>query len=133
MFFATMVLRQAAMETLEPPQRLRLMDAVFRRFCKWVWGAAGMMLITGLYQVYLYGGIIHAARHAQIILALELAVTVIYIYMFFACCVPFSLHVGKKRWAEGEGMLGRIRKLIVVNLFLGLLTMALAVIGFDGV
>ena len=39
MFFAYVVLRPAAVEALEPPQRLRLWDAAFRRFFVWVWGA----------------------------------------------------------------------------------------------
>ena len=38
MFFAYVALRPAAMEVLDPPQRLRLWDAVFRRFFQWVWG-----------------------------------------------------------------------------------------------
>lgn len=49
MFFAHMVLRPAAAETLDPPQRLKLMDAVFRRFFVWVWGAVGAILATGFF------------------------------------------------------------------------------------
>jgi uncharacterized membrane protein len=49
--------------------------------------------------------------------------------VFFACYVPFSLHVAKQRWKEAGQMLGKIRKLIAVNLALGLLTVCVAVIG----
>ena len=72
MFFAYVVLRPAAVEVLEPPHRLRLWDAVFRRFFNWVWGAVGALLVSGLYMIYLYGGIAHAARHVQIMLVLGL-------------------------------------------------------------
>jgi uncharacterized membrane protein len=34
---AYMVLRPAAVAVLEPPQQLRLWDAVFRRLFHWVW------------------------------------------------------------------------------------------------
>lgn len=37
MFFAYAVLCSAAVEEFEPPQRLRLWNAVLRRFFNWVW------------------------------------------------------------------------------------------------
>ena len=129
MFFAHVVLRPAAAETLDPPQRLRVLDAVFRRFFNWVWGAAGAILVTGLYRVYLYGGIAHAARHVHLMLAAGVAMTAIFAYMFFACYVPFSLHVAKQRWSEAEEMLGRIRMLVALNLVLGLLTVCVVAVG----
>jgi len=129
MFFAHLVLRPAAAETLEHPQRLKLLDAVFRRFFNWVWGASGAILITGLYLVYLYGGIAHAARHVHIMLATGLAMMAIFSYMFFACYVPFNLHVAKQRWKEAEEILGRIRDLVMLNLVLGLLTVCVVAVG----
>jgi uncharacterized membrane protein len=129
MFFAYVVLRPAAVEVLEPPQRLRLWDAVFRRFFNWVWGAVATLMVSGLYLIYLYGGIAHVARHIHIMLVMGLAMMLIYGYVFFACYVPFSLHVGKQRWKEAGEMLEKIRKLIAVNLTLGLLTVCVAVIG----
>src|SRR5574340_616142 len=84
MFFAHMVLRPAAAETLDPPLRLRLLEAVFRRFFNWVWGATGAILVTGFYLMYLYGGIAHTARHVHIMLALGLAMMAIFGYVFFA-------------------------------------------------
>jgi len=129
MFFAYVVLRPAAVEVLEPPQRLRLWDAVFRRFFIWVWGAVATLMVSGLYLVYLYGGIAHAARYIHIMLVVGLAMMVIYGYVFFACYVPFNLHVAKQRWKEAGQMLVKIRKLIAVNLALGLLTVCVAVIG----
>ena len=129
MFFAYVVLRPAAVEALEPPQRLRLWDAVFRRFFNWVWIAAGAILVTGFYLIYLYGGIAHTARHVHIMLALGLAMMAIYGYVFFACYVPFSLHVAKQRWKEAGEILDRIRKLVALNLILGLLTVIVVAIG----
>lgn len=129
MFFAYVVLRPAAVETLEPPQRLRLWDAVFRRFFNWVWVAVGALLVSGLYLIYLYGGIAHVPRHVHIMLALGLAMMAIYGYVFFACYVPLSLHVAKQRWKEAGELLGKIRKLVAVNLALGLLTVCVVVIG----
>lgn len=123
MFFAYVVLRPAAVEALEAPQRLRLWDAVLRRFFNWVWVAVGTILVTGLYLIYLYGGIAHVAYHVHLMLALGLLMMAIYVYVFFGCYVPFSLHVAKQRWGEAGEQLGRIRKLVALNLVLGLLTL----------
>jgi uncharacterized membrane protein len=129
MFFAYVVLRPAAVEILEPPQRLRLWDAVFRRFFVWVWGAVAILMVSGLYMIYLDGGIAHVAHHIRIMLAMGLMMMVIYGYVYFACYVPFSLNVAKQRWKEAAEILGKIRKLIALNLTLGLLTVCVAVIG----
>lgn len=129
MFFAYVVLRPAAVEVLEPPQRLRLWDAVFRRFFHWVWGAVGVLLVSGFYMIFLYGGFFSAPRHVHVMLALGLAMMAIYGYVFFACYAPFNLHVAKQQWKDAGDMLGKIRKLIAVNLALGLLTVCVAVIG----
>ena len=129
MFFAYVVLRPAAVEVLEPPQRLRLWDAVFRRFFSWVWGGVATLMVSGLYLIYLHGGIAHVGRHIHIMLAMGLTMMAIYGYVFFACYVPFNLHVAKQRWKEAGEMLVKIRKLIAVNLTLGLLTVCVAVIG----
>ena len=70
MFFAYMVLRPAAVDTLQPPERLRLWDNVFGRFFKWVWGAVGAILATGLYMIYQYGGMAHAPHFVHVMLLL---------------------------------------------------------------
>lgn len=129
MFFAYMVLRPAAVDILQPPERLRLWDSVFRRFFWWVWGAVGTILVSGLYMIYQYGGMAHVQRHIHVMLLLGLVMVGIYGYVFFACYVPLSLHVAKERWKEAGETLGKIRKLVGLNLTLGLLTVGVAVIG----
>ncbi|MDD4964646.1 MAG: DUF4149 domain-containing protein [Gallionella sp.] len=128
MFFAYMVLRPAAVEALEPPMRLRLWNAVFHHFFNWVWGAICVLLISGFYMIYLYGGISQVPRHVHIMLALGIVMMLIYGYVFFACYVPFSLHVAKQRWKEAGDMLAKIRKLVAVNLILGVVTIGVALI-----
>lgn len=129
MFFAYVVLRPAAVDVLQPPERLRLWDDVFRRFFKWVWGAIGTILATGLYMIYQYGGMAHVARYIHVMLLLGLVMMGIYIYVYFGCYVKFNLHVAKERWKEAGAILGKIRKLIGLNLALGLVTVCVAVLG----
>jgi uncharacterized membrane protein len=123
------VLRPSAVEILEPPQRLRLWDTVFRRFFNWVWGAVAVLLASGFYMIFLYGGFFNAPRQIHVMLVMGLIMMSIYGYVFFACYTPFNLLVAKQQWKEAGEMLGRIRKLIATNLTLGLLTVCVAVIG----
>ncbi len=125
MFFAYMVLRPVAAESLQPPERLRLWDGVFRRFFNWVWLSVGLILVTGLYMLYLYGGMAHAPHYIHVMLLLGLLMMGIYSYVFFACYVPFGLHVSKQRWPEAGAVLGKIRKLVGLNLMLGIITVVL--------
>lgn len=129
MFFAYMVLRPAAVDILQPPERLRLWDNVFSRFFNWVWGAVGLILATGFYMIYQYGGMAHAPRYVHVMLLLGLVMAGIYGYVFFACYMQLSLHVAKERWKEVGEILGKIRKLVAVNLTLGLLTVAVVEFG----
>lgn len=129
MFFAYVVLRPAAVDVLQPPERLRLWDNVFRRFFKWVWGAIGTILATGLYMIYQYGGMAHVARYIHVMLLLGLVMMGIYIYVYFGCYVQFNLHVAKERWKEAGAILGKIRKLIGLNVTLGVVTVCVAVLG----
>ncbi|OIR17441.1 copper resistance protein D [mine drainage metagenome] len=129
MFFAYVVLRPAAVDVLQPPERLRLWNNVFRRFFNWVWGAVAAILASGLYMIYLYGGMSGVPRFVHIMLLLGLIMMGIYGYVFFACYVPLSLHVAKERWKEAGEILGKIRKLVGVNVVLGLLTVCVAMIG----
>ena len=129
MFFAYMVLRPSAVEVLEVPQRLRLWDAVFGRFFRWVWGVVAVLLVSGFYLIYLAGGMSHVPYYVHIMLALGLVMAVIYSYVYFACYVPFSLHVASQRWPEAGQILDKIRILVALNLTLGLLTVCVVVIG----
>lgn len=133
MFFAYVVLRPTAVEVLQPPERLRLWNGVFARFFNWVWLAIGLLLVTGFYMIYQYGGIAYAPRHVHIMLGLGLVMIAIYGYVFFSCYVPLGVYVSKQRWKEAGEQLGRIRKLVAANLTLGLLTVSVAALGAAGV
>jgi len=129
MFFAYFVLRLAAVEILQAPERLRLWNSVFRRFFNWVWGSIGMIFVTGLYMVYQYGGALRVAHSIQAMLLLGILMACVFVYVFFACYVPLSLHVDKGRWQEAGEFLGKIRQLVALNLVLGLLTLSVAKLG----
>jgi uncharacterized membrane protein len=129
MFFAYMALRPSAVEVLQPPERLRLWDRTFHRFFNWVWLAIFLILVSGLYMVYQFGGLMHAPRYVHFMMFLGLAMVGIYLYVFFGQYVTLNLHVAKQDWPKAGETLATIRKLVAVNLSLGLLTIAVAILG----
>jgi uncharacterized membrane protein len=50
---------------------------------------------------------------------------VIYSYVFFGCYRPFSQLVNEQRWKEAGEMLAKIRKLVAVNLTIGMVLMGI--------
>lgn len=129
MFFAYVVLRPAAVEELEPPQRLRLWNAVFRRFFVWVWGAVAVLLASGLYMIMLYGGFAHVLLFINIMFVLGLTMIAIYGHVYFAQYRKLTRLVNSQSWKEAGEMLGKIRRLVALNLTLGILTVCVAVLG----
>ena len=131
MFFAYVVLRPSAAEVLQPPERLKLWDKVFSKFFNWVWFAVFLVLVSGFYMIYLFGGFASLPLYINLMLLMGLVMTMIYVYVFFKCYVPFNRHVVKQEWPAAAAMLGTIRKLVGLNLSIGLLTVAVAVIGHN--
>lgn len=124
MFFAYMVLRPSAAEVLQPPERLQLWDKVFSRFFNWVWGVTFLMLVSGLYMIYLYGGVRHVPHYVYLMLLLGSAMLVIFIYVFFGLYVRFNLAVAAKDWSKAAAILATVRKFIATNLLIGMATFA---------
>jgi len=129
MFFAFIVLRPAVVEVLDPPQRLKLWENVFRRFFVWVWAVIAILLVSGFYMIYLYGGFASAPKHVHIMLTLGVVMMAIFGYVYFGGYKPLSRLVASQSWEEAGVKLGKIRKLTAVNLVLGILTVCFAVLG----
>ena len=129
MFFAYVVLRPSAAEVLQPAERLRLWDKVFSQFFNWVWLAVFLVLVSGFYMIYMMGGLAHLPLYVNLMLLLGIVMTLIYVYVFFKCYVPFNRFVSKQEWPNAGAMLATIRKLVGANLSIGLITILIATIG----
>jgi len=129
MFFAYVVLRPAIVEILEPSQRLRLWNAVFRRFFHWVWVSIATLMASGIYMIHLYGGIGHVGIHIKLMLGLGILMITLYAHVFFELYRKLSRLVGIQNWKDAGETLVKIRKLVAVNLGLGVLTMGAALLG----
>lgn len=126
MFFAYVALRPAAVEVLEPPARLRLWAATFRRFFPWVWAAVIAIVGSGFHML----AVLRAAPPYIVTMLLAgLVMAVIYAYIYFAPFAALKAGCAAQDWKSAGAALSRIRVLIGVNLTLGLLTVSVAILG----
>lgn len=127
MFFAYMILRPVAGETLEPPARLNVWAKVFARFFPWVWGAIIITLITGYWMLLVpFGGFKNAPVFIHIMNGLGLVMMAIFMHVFFAPYKRLSRAVSAEDWQTAGKQLAQIRILVGINLAIGLLTVAIA-------
>ena len=127
MFFAYMALRPVAAELLAPPQRLSLWVGVFGRFFPWVWGSVVLILSSGLHMIMLLGGFKTVALNIHAMFGIGLAMTLVFCFVYFVPYGKLIKAVADQEWEQGAEALAVIRKLIGINLSLGLINIAIAV------
>ncbi len=123
MFFAHMALRPAA-GGLEAAARLALWRGVFDRFFPWVWGAVAALLVTGYWMIFEFGGFAAVGARVHLMHAVAWAMMLIYAFIYF---VPYRrLGAALDRGEAAASELARIRRLMTINLTLGLIVVAVA-------
>ena len=128
MFFAYVCLRPVAASLLQPPQRLPLWRGVFDLFLNWVWVAVALILASGLTMV-LQVGFKSAPLNWHIMFLLGLLMMLIFAHVYFAPYRKLCRACDAQDWPAAGAALGQIRKLVGLNLSLGLLTIAVATLG----
>ncbi|MFL9808531.1 MAG: DUF2269 family protein [Pseudomonas sp.] len=127
MFFAWMVLRPAAVAMLQAPERLRLWTDVFRRFFVWVWVAVLVLPISGIGMWHMrFGPLESAPRYVHIMAGLYLVMLALFLRIQLLQLPSLKRAVEAEQWPAGGPVLGQIRRLVGINLILGLLVVALA-------
>ncbi|NWC09558.1 DUF2269 family protein [Pseudomonas agarici] len=127
MFFAWIILRPAAMTALEGPARLKLWVQVFQRFFVWVWVAVVILPISGVGLIHLrFSGFETAPRYVQVMMGLYIVMLALFLRIQSLQLPPLRQAVEAQQWGEGAAMLGRIRRLVGINLLIGLALVAVA-------
>jgi uncharacterized membrane protein len=129
MFFAYVCLRPIAAQLLDPPVRLTLWSRVFTQFFKFVWVAIILLIVTGHAMISLYGGMGGIGKHVHIMLALGYVMFLIYGHLFFASFKRLKLAVAISDWEDAANRLNSMRRLVGINLSLGLITIIVASAG----
>jgi len=127
MFFAYVCLRPVAASLLEPPQRLSLWVGIFNRFFPLVWVAVILLPLSGYLMVFLFWQGLHVApAYVHIMNGLGLLMIVVFSHVYFASFKKLKKAVLNEDWQTGAGALAKIRKLVALNLTLGLLVVTVA-------
>ncbi|WP_060482780.1 CopD family protein [Pseudomonas sp. NBRC 111119] len=127
MFFAWLVLRPATVAALEGPARLRLWVEVFRRFFGWVWVAVVVLAITGVGMLHMrFNGFETAPRYIQAMMGGGIVMFALFLRIQALLLPELKTAVQAQDWATGAAVLGRIRRMVGVNLLLGLAVVAVA-------
>ena len=127
MFFAYVALRPAAAALLEPPLRTTLWRDTFNRFFPWVWVAVVLLLVTGYWMIFAkFGGMGTSPLYVHVMNGLGLVMMAIYLHVFFAPFRRMKQAIAEENWPEAGRRLGQIRRLVGVNLIIGLVVIAVA-------
>ena len=126
MFFAHFCLRPAAMETLEPPQRLSLWTATLRRFFRFVTIAVVLILLTGA-LLFLPVGFQGAPLGWHVMLALGVVMAGVFAYIYAGLYPKLVKNCRNAAWADAAQVQNRIRQMVSLNLALGVIAILAAV------
>jgi len=126
MFFAHQVMRPAAVSTLEPPQRLQLWVAGFKRFFPWVWVCIVIVLVTGFWMFFQFP---KPPLFMHVMSGLGIVMMLIFFHVFFAPYNKLKKAVAEERWKDGAAALNQIRILVGINTVVGIITIVIATAG----
>ena len=126
MFFAHFCLRPAAMEALQPPQRLPLWSATLKRFFRYVAIAVLLILLTGALLI-LRVGFQAAPVGWHVMLALGVVMAGVFAYIYAGLYPKLVKHCQNSAWADAAQVQNRIRQLVSLNLALGVIAILAAV------
>ena len=127
MFFAWMVLRPAAVNALEGPARLKLWVEVFQGFFRWVWVAVVLLPVSGVGMLHMhFNGFETAPRYVQVMMGLYVVMTALFIRIQALMLPELRTAVIAQDCPAGAAVLGKIRRLVGINLIVGLVLVAIA-------
>jgi len=127
--FAIYVCLRPALGTIEPMPRLQLMRVTLRNFFPWVWIAVVLLLISGYWMVFSSGGFARLPLHVNLMQGIGWVMIVLFFYLFHGPWLAFKRAVDSENWASAGASLDRIRRIISINLPLGLVVIVIAASG----
>ena len=130
MFFAHQALRPVAATLLEPPLRLPLWEKTLGRFFVWVWLAVTLLLITGYWMALnLYGSFATFPLYVNLMQGIGWLMILLYFHVYFAPYQGLRRTVSDGDWPAAAAQLARIRRIVGINLSLGLAVVIVASAG----
>ncbi len=133
MFFAYVVLRPSMM-LLEPHRRLGVWAGVFKRFFPWVWMAVILLPLSGYFLVFnAFQGFSTSPLYVHMMHILGLLMIVLFAYLYFRPYAALRSAVESEDWASAGVALNSVRRIVLINLVLGMILIACVYAGRYGV
>ncbi|MFN2360050.1 MAG: CopD family protein [Marinobacter sp.] len=126
MFFAYMAMRPAVVEVIDASQRGVLWCHTLARFFRWVWVSVILLLVTGYWMIFsVFGGMAGAGWHIHVMQGLGIVMILLYFHVYFAPFRRLTQAVANQDSQEGGRQVAQIRRLVGINLILGLIVVAI--------
>ena len=144
MFLMHFAVRPAAVAQLPPAQRLPLLAEILGRFFGWVTVAVLLVIVTGVAMIFGIGAAAGAAEAGKgafgegmrlahgsvhVMFAAGLAMSLIFAFIRLAPFPRLRSALAAQQLPAAAGHLDLIRRMVAVNLVLGVLTIATATLG----
>lgn len=126
MFFAYFCLRPAALEVLDPPKRLPLWSATFARFLPTMAVAVAVILATGI-TMLAQSGFAQAPVGWHVMLALGVVMAGVFTYIYAVLYPRLREQAAAQAWPAAAAALNGIRRLVALNLALGVCVVIAAI------
>jgi uncharacterized membrane protein len=124
MFFALLVLRPAT-APLEPGPRLELWSRVLGRFFQWVIAAMVLLLLSGYGMIFgVYSGFRGVGLHVHVMQGTGIVMMLAFFHLYFAPWRRFRAALARRDIPVAAAQLNQIRWIVILNLILGLVTVA---------
>lgn len=124
--------RPSAVATLEPPLRLRMMAATLRRFFVGVDASVTLLFVTGVTMILATGGFRGPHWRIEAMMSIAIVMAAIYVYIRASVFRALRRAVEESAWPVAAARLNTVRKLVTLNLALGVVVFAVATIGRAG-
>lgn len=131
MSFTLMVLRQG-LAPLQPAERLGVLARVFARFLPVVGVAILVIAASGTWLVLQYGGLRGAPWGVHTMIGLGIVMMLVYLVLLLRDNPRFQAAVKSQDWPAAGALAERMRRLVTVNLVLGILVILAGVAGRVG-
>jgi len=123
MFFAYTALRPVAASMLQPPMRLGLWQQVFSRFFPWVWLFVLILPLSGYYLIFSqFNGMDNVGITIHVMQLTGWIMIGLFVYLYFIPFKKLNIFIIEKKLPQAADCLNIIRKIIALNLGLGLIT-----------
>lgn len=129
--FTIYVCLRPALGVLETPSdRVRIAAATFGKFFPWVWLSILVLFATGYLMVFTtQGGFAQTGMHVHIMQTIAWVMVGLFAFLYWGAWKDLRAAVSAQDWPAGASSIGRIRRIIAVNLPFGLIVVAIGASG----